>query len=353
MPSQKDWSFHPLWGLCVTRCEGLADPIFGDATIVSRDFITTRASPNAQAAALISGGGFKQVLEQSGASRVGSVDTLDLVEKSPGCFIAVNRKKAEDAQRYAQSIRAFLTGTYVKSGGAAKGFSMDPRSMFWSAIPDRVWQTSDGRMSCNYRVSASNHLHLTPVTSTQEQLRTSWSSAGPAYGTWSISKSDALADVLIGNLRNKLHMRIRDACIVLSRAMESSDSIALTLFGAVALETLLGGGGFSDMEAMATCLFSGDLGPEEIAALFTDRHKLAHQAIVPESDEKKARQIFAAWAVLFGACEIARAMQQPSTEGFMAHLRGRVEARALAGRFRQQGANELADNIERQATQIK
>lgn len=46
-------------------------------------------------------------------------------------------------------------------------------------------------------------------------------------------------------------------------------------------------------------------------------------------------------------------MQAPSIEGLIAHLRGRVAARAVADSFRQQGENELADRIQMQATYLK
>lgn len=249
-------------GLRVSRCSGLSEPIFADATVVSREFISSRASPHTEAAKLLSGGGFRELLEHQGTTQVGGVRVEDLAEKPPGCYIAVNRKKPEDALRYAQSIRAFLTATYVRTGGRVRGLSMDPRSMFWSAIPGRVWQNPDDTVSCNYHITTSNCLHLTPVEVTQDELRSSWVKGEAIAGSWTISKSDALAAVLVGNPRNGLHMRIRDACVVLSRAMESPDSIILTLFGSVALETLLGHGDFSTLEKMCVCLFSGERGPE-------------------------------------------------------------------------------------------
>jgi hypothetical protein len=147
----------PLWGLNIVGDDGLDKPIYGDATLVSRDFVVSRASPKPEAAHLLSGGGFRDFLVRTEAN-LSHVSVDNLVEMAPGSFIAVRRKKDDEAARYAQSIRAFLSGSYVLTGGQPKGFSMNPWSMHWSAIPTRVWQTADGRTSCDYEISLASCL---------------------------------------------------------------------------------------------------------------------------------------------------------------------------------------------------
>jgi hypothetical protein len=343
------WKFYPLWGLDVVDDQGLESPIFGDATIVSRQFIAGRASGNRQAAHLLSGGGFRDFLRQSNAQFT-HVSAENLVEMPPGAYIAVRRKKDDEAARYGQSIRALLTSSFVKTGGQVKGFSMNPWSMHWSAIPNRVWVTADGRTSCEYAISVSNCLHLRPLMITQDDLRASWNSGTPVCGTWRVSREDALSGALVGTWKSlsPLRQRIRDASIVMSRAMESPDNAILTLFGTVSLEILFGSqAGFQDLEELANSLFSGEQGPDEISNMISNRHQVAHRALSPDT-EGQTREVGAGWFLLIAAAEIARYVS--SVDEFIEHLRGRVEAARMAERLRTQGQDELARQVIQQST---
>jgi hypothetical protein len=343
------WKFFPIWGLNVVDDQGLESPIFGDATIVSRQFIASRASSNPEAANLLSGGGFRDFLQRNN-TQLSHVSVEDLVEMPPGAYIAVRRKKDDDAARYGQSIRALLTSTFVKTGGQVKGFSMNPWSMHWSAIPKRVWMTADDRTSCEYTISVSNCLHLRPLLITQDALRKSWSTGTPVCGTWRMFQEDALSNALVGPWQSlsPLKQRIRDASIVMSRAMESPDNAILTLFGTVSLEILFGSKtGLKDLEELANSLFSGERGPDEISSMISNRHQVAHRALSPDS-EGQAREVGAGWFLIIAAAEIARHVS--SVDDFIAHLRNRVEAAKVAARFRAQGNDELAEQVIRQAT---
>lgn len=349
----KGWICYPIWGLeMVENGHGLDLPVFGDATIVTRTFLQKFAPSDSMCAALMSGGGLRQVLEIGPSEMAGPAPIERLIDIPPGAFIAVRRQSPDDAVRYAASIRAFLTATAVLSSGQAKGFSLTPLPLQWSAMPFQIRLNAAGLLEAQYQIVASNFIHLTPVLVSHKQLRDSWENGTPVQGTWNIHKEGPLSKVLVGdgNLLSGLRRRVRDAASTLARAMESTDTTMSTLFGVVALETLLKGAtDFKELEDMATSIFDSASGPAEISRLFSNRHRVAHEAKGPSDGEAQhSQEIAAAWAlILVGAMASEDLTTVPQ---FIEHLRGRVLARRLAKQLRDKGEDDLADKVELAAT---
>src|SRR6478735_5408422 len=130
----KGWTLFPLWGLEMAENGfGLDQPIFDDATIVSPSFLKRFSPPDATSQALFRGTGLRELLEAGGTEMVGPAPTAQLLEVTPGAFIAVRRRDPDDALRYAENIRALLTGSLVLTSGQAKGVSLTPLPLHWSA----------------------------------------------------------------------------------------------------------------------------------------------------------------------------------------------------------------------------
>jgi hypothetical protein len=255
----KGWNCFPLWGLeMAENGHGLDNPIFGDATIVSRTYLQKYAPADPIAAALLSGGGLRAAIEDS-AEFAGPAPIDRLIDIPPSAFLAVRRSKVDDATRYAESIRALLTASAVLTSGVPKGFSLTPLPLQWEASPGRARLDDGGKLQIDYRITASNFIHLTPIRVCHRQLSDAWQSGSTIQGTWRLSKDDALSKVLVGDWSSLtgLRRRIRDAASTLARAMESTDNALSTLFAVVALEILLkdGASDFAAMEEMAGCIF--------------------------------------------------------------------------------------------------
>lgn len=349
----KGWFCFPLWGLeMADNSFGLESPIFGDATLVPRSFVQRHAPHDPISEAMFSGGGLREALEKSPQLFQGPAPIDWLIDIPPGAFIAVRRKTKEDALRYAATIRAFLTGTAVMTSGTPKGFAMTPLSLHWAAVPSAVRMDAQGQLQIDYIPVAGNFIHHQPIRVTHRHLSESWKHGSTVSGTWSISKDGPFAKVLIGSAGSLTHLqlRVRDAASTLARAMESTDMAISTLFGVVALESLLkdGGSDFKEMEQLASCIFESATGPGEIARLFANRHKVAHEAKAPEGQAEHSQEIAAAWALVYLA---AIASSELSTvDEFLEHLRGRVLARRTAKLLEEAGKPDLAETVQKAAT---
>ncbi|WP_148314151.1 hypothetical protein [Sorangium cellulosum] len=349
----KGWSCYPIWGIeLADNAIGLEKPIFGDATLVTRAYVQTFAPADPVAASMLSGGGVRQALDKS--SFAGSAPIERLIDIPPGAFIAVRRSKPEDAVRYAESVRALLTATSVLTSGQGKGFAMTPLPLHWAAVPSYVRLNQAGQLQIDYHMVVNNFIHLQPIRVTHKQLRDSWNSGSTIQGSWTISREHALSKALIGDWGSlsPLRRRVRGAACTLARAMESTDPTLSTLFTVVALESLLkeGASGFAEMAELAACIFEGPNGPADIARLFGNRHKVAHEAISPAGTADHAKEIFAAWALVFLAAMSAEALTSPAQ--LLEHLRGRVLARRIAKRLRENGRTDLAAEVENEAKQL-
>lgn len=351
----KGWFCFPIWGLeMADNGFGLENPIFGDATLVSPAFLKHQSPQDPRARAMFAGGGLREILEQSPDQSVGPAAVDRLIDIPPGAFIAVRRKKLEDAQRYSETIRAFLTATAVLTSGQPKGFSTSPLPLHWAAIPSAVRLSAQGELQIDYKIAINNFIYHEPIQVSHRHLSESWKHGSPVHGTWSISKEKPFAKVLVGdaNSLTSLQLRIRDAASTLARAMESTDMAVSTLFGVVAIESLLrsGASDFKEMEQLTSCIFDSPAGPSEIARLFANRHKVAHEAKSPQGQREHSLEIATAWAFIYLAAIASDDIV--SVDEFLEHLRGRVLARRVAKQLREKGKNDLAEAVEQAATLI-
>lgn len=351
----KGWTCYPIWGIeLAENGHGLEKPIWGDATLVTRGFLEKHAPAHPVAAPLFSGGGLRQVLENGPSPYVGPAPIERLIDIPPGAFIAVRRKDPDDAVRYAESIRALLTATAVLTSGQGKGFAMTPLPLHWAAIPSRVRLDPSGNLQIDHQMVVNSFIHLTPVRVTHRQLSESWDKGTPISGQWHIHKDHPLSKALIGSwdTLSPLRRRVRDAASTLARAMESTDMTVSTLFSVVALEGLLkdGASDFKEMEELVSCIFEGPNGAPDISRLFGNRHKVAHEARVPNKTIEHGKEIAAAWGLVLLAAMASEQMTSPAQ--LLDHLRGRVLAKRLAKRFRENNKGDLAAEVELAATAL-
>jgi hypothetical protein len=303
----KGWIFYPLWGLELEENGfGLEKPIFGDATLVTRNFIVARSPSNPIAANVLSGGGLKSMLKASGADFAGPAPIERLIDIPPDSFIAVRRANPNDGAKYAESIRALFTSSAVLTSGVAKGFAMTPLALHWAAIPARVMLDGNGLPQTRYSVAVSNFIHLTPLRVTHKSLREAWQTGTAIQGTWRMFKDDVLSKALVGDWSSLsgLRKRIRSCASTLARAMDSSDMTLSTLHAVAALEMLLkdGKADFREMEEMATAIFEGPNGPPEMQRLFRYRHQIAHEA----GNERTTKNTHSKWRPPGSQCAIPR-----------------------------------------------
>lgn len=343
----KGWICYPVWGLAMAPNNiGLDRPIFGDATIVPPTFLHQYAPSHSVTAALFAGAGLRQVLSTGPKPYEGPAPLDQLIDLAPAAFIAVRRRDPDDAARYAESIRALLTGTYVLTSGLVKGFAGSPLPLHWSSVQSRVQLDERGHLQADFRMVVSNFVHLIPLQVTHEELHASWNNGTPISGTWKLHKDHALSKVLVGDWKSLggLAKRVRTAASTLTRAMESTDSTMSTLFGVVALESLLkGAADFKEMESMAQCIFEGPNGSAEVARLFSNRHKVAHEAKEPTGGAH-VHELGVTWAIILMAAHACDHLG--GADEFIAHLRGRILAARVAANMRELGNPEVAAQVE-------
>jgi len=351
----KGWICYPLWGLKLAdNGFGLDKPIFGDATIVTPSFVAKHGPTDPTGAAMLSGAGLSDVLDATSSDSVGPAPTSNFVEVPPHSFIAVRRSHPEVAAKYAQSIRSLLTASCVLSSGHIKGFSLSPLALHWATIPTQVRLDANDNLQAEYKVIVNNAIHLTPVGVTHKALRDSWENGLPVIGTWKLHREDTLSKVFVGdwNSLSPLRKRLRSAASTLARAMEFTDPTVSTLHAVVSVEMLLkeGGTGFRELEELATCAFDGQNGPPEIGRLFSQRHKIAHEAATRDDHEQHAQELSAVWMLLLLAAHVSDSVS--SVEGLLRHLRGRIRARQTAEDLCELGYSELAQQVRHAATML-
>jgi hypothetical protein len=342
------WKYFPIWGLRILDDVGIHCPIFGDATLVSRTFIERHASTDPATSALLAGRGLREILEKQGRKEVEPAPLDRLLEAPPDSFVAVCRANPDDAYQYAQSIRALLTGTAALTSGVAKGFTTDPRSLYWAAVPTVVQANPAGETSTTYTVNVSNLVRLTPLSVHHADLLNSWQKGTPVSGRWVLSSESGLGGVLVGSYGSlsSLRKRIRDSAVILARAMEAGDLSLSILLSVVALEALLkeGNSSFDDLRQLTHAVFEDRNGPERIDRMIENRHSFAHAGCISRSAKDHSVDIVAAWVVLEFAARISA--QIKTTQGFLEHMRERALGLRTAESLRQKGWAELAKEVE-------
>lgn len=284
------WHLSPLYGLSLEDDDGLDDPIFGDATLVSRDWLVEKcreAGTKGQALEMISQGAWTGFLERWTVP----APREHLVELPPHSLVAVRRSDVEQAERYAASIRAFLTAMVFLRGRSDKGFASAPFEVSWSIRPKSLRTLSSGAPESAFQVQSNNHVFMTPVSVNKSALRQSWRTGATmpltADRTWDVDSDTPVARLLTGQgtagrrgLMRGVGIHLADACCA-HRPMEQIHAAISSM------EMSLAASSFKELEEVAFAFLPRADNRSDFKSIVKARNAFIHEGRMPPNDDAR------------------------------------------------------------------
>lgn len=286
MPKQNNWKFFPLYSLKVTDDDGLADPIFTGATIVSPEFMdtyTVKASGQAEGHKYFTGKPFASIFPEDSPAFLAAPKAY-LFEHAPHSWIAVSREDQDQAEDCAARILAFLTASMVLRGNVVASFASTARALAWSTATEKVYSRPDGRLECTTKILANNHVLMNPLVVSKAVLRDSYRTgtemtfqinAKHSVRTWDIYKDRPLANICFypkGETAN-----LTTALVHLVRACCAQDVLVQIQMAVTALELIVGTQVFADLKHTAHAFLHTSKDRGKLTDILTARHEWVHQ----------------------------------------------------------------------------
>lgn len=345
----KPWSFYPLYGLEVRQqTKGLSAPIFGDATILSYDYLHDwcREHADTRGIPLILGA---KARDQMIVPDLPGASADRLIEATPDSFIAVCRKKEEESTRYARSIRAFMTATLILHARVRAGFTMTPWSLFWHLQPTRVWMGKQG-LSGNRNVVANEHIVRIPISVTEEALQKSWdvgTTLDCQHEKWHIHKESLPAKILIGPAKslNKLRLSLRDAASALAAGMESHDLRTLILVAVVSMERFFHSDGFEELRQFTRIFNQDPKQRDDVNEIIDWRNLTAHEGFGYGEPSRELANKAILWAWMFFSIAASLSQNFGTREEMIQYLRTQVRIAGISEELRSHGHDQLATEL--------
>lgn len=343
------WKLFPLYGLQIDDDDGLAHPLFRDATLIShKSAMTLVAQISSQAHA--------DVLSRPMTPELHDGKTLPpieyLVEVPPDSMIAVRCEKDDDALMRAKEIRAFLSATLMLRGGTLTAFASHPSALTWSVDHSSLYVGKDGLHRATRTVGLNPNVVRNRLTVTKQALRTSWkcgegllTSAQP----WDIHSIHPVSEILAGRKSGKqwlaelriIGVRINDACC--ANLPQHRLQMAVST-----IESLMRTQKFEVVQDRARTWGLATLNGPSFEEVLDARHQFVHKGRLPKDPEKYATAgLVSAWILYDFAC--AFAMRYPSGDEWDAFLNHRVHNAKLfkiVEGFAQDRAKDIRTSLE-------
>lgn len=290
----RNWRFFPLYGLTISDdTSGLNDPLFGDATLLSRDAMLTLSRDktlNAEAADILAGKPMTQVL---GPEKLSNLNVpLELaIDYQPHSFIAVRREKKEDGEDYARRICSFLTACLYLRSRTAASFAMRPDVLTWALVPKGIRTNAAGQLESTIQVVSNDRVLKKPITVSKDDLRQSWNKGRSLQVTfkpgetknWDISKELPISPICLGKKNNA--ERLSNAALHLLNANCVREPNLQVQMAVSAMEIMFGTNEFGALKRMFETFLPGSQQKSDLHDLLKARHTFVHQgAFLSESD---------------------------------------------------------------------
>ncbi|MBN2435506.1 MAG: hypothetical protein JXK07_09615 [Spirochaetes bacterium] len=286
------WSFFPLYGLIINGDDGLSDPLFGDATLVSRETVVQlveKENPNAKN--ILCHGKMTDIAPDLDWSKI-PVPKAHLVEIVPHSYIAVKTQSTQNAtERRVTMIRVFLSAMMVLRGNLLKVFSGDSMDVAWSMMAGNI-QVESGKPASSARIVLTNEKAVvTPLEVSKDALRKSWETGSDIPNQrgiqWDIGKMYPVSRLLTikhkGKRQNKLAnigVHIVQSC--LSRASSAQLAMAVTAY-----ELLMFTHNFKKLKERMTPFFSHGNQLDMLSDIFEARHSWTHEGKILSKEMEK------------------------------------------------------------------
>lgn len=334
MTDLRNWHLFPLYGLAITDDDGLRDPIFRTATLVSAEWVAgmaTNATGHEEAARILSGA---TLVSDLGGDRLNhlAADPKHVVECQPHSYIAVRNDSRKDAAHHAARVRSMLSACVVLTGGILKSFSPSPLSLAWSTVPIKIHE-HQGRLTAKTRITLNEHTFLRPEHASKAELRQSWRDGSSMLMNdgrqWNISSEHAFAKVLCGDsgAKTDLKQRLQAGGIQLNEASNTLFPMAQIQMSVAALEIVLGSNSFSKLESVIKTFLPEKGDRRDLRRVLSARNLFVHEGKVPSEDDQKflvGKSLLLGWVFLSLGCGLAE--RRKTLGGYEAEL----DARRLA-----------------------
>ena len=331
----KDWKLFPLYGLLLEADDGLEDPVFGDATLVSREHLVK----------MLRNSGMKDpVVEMIGQGAWSSflAEHWDLVpaprehlfELAPHSLIAVRRKQPDQAERYAANVRAFLTAMVFLRGRVDKGFGGRPLDVAWSLEPKLTQLThlaGGGAPQSAFEVQANNHVFMNPVVVRKQELRDSWRTGCvmplPGGQHWDIHNEAPLIRLMIGPGSAGRRAALRNIAVHLANACCAPRPMEQLHAAISAMEMSLMASSFKELEEFAFSFLPRADNRSDFQAVVKARNAFIHEGRVQATeDAKKLARVGLILAYAFLDVAVGFLDSLGNAEKFYRFLRAQADA---------------------------
>lgn len=300
------WSFVPLYGLLITDDrDGVESPIFGDATLVSREWyvgeVRKRAADENEASLLTGPVGDATIDGQS-------IPKTQLVQLVPHSYIAVRRQPA-DALQQAEKIRALLTATMFLRAGYMAGFAFSASHVTWTAQEHMAFIQPGGQVLVQRAFRTNQHVFSIPLEVDKARIRRSWET-GEAMSLstgdeWDISSAHPVCSLLTSCPRTKRERRLCDLAIHLARTSCTPDPMNRLQMALTGLELALWTTEHKVLKRRAFAVLLKPKDQDRLDEVLLARHDFVHEGKVPP--EGKANDL-AVTALIFAYSFFDRAV---------------------------------------------
>lgn len=350
------WKLLPLYGLKISDDDGLKDPLFGDATLVSLEsaYELVGESSDSKYAGVMIRPLTDEVFPESMPPK------KYLLEVTPDSFIAVRRDKGDDAVLRAAEIRALLTAVQVLRGKRLGAFTDKPTSLAWSLEHKHIGADKHGKLHTQKLFRINEHVTLKPITLSKRDLRASWldgsslqpDPSGPI--AWDIHQDHPLSRLLgkrecrssWGIKLRKLACHLNDACCALT--LEHQVLMAITC-----LEGIFCTGG-NHQKLLPRLQVFAPRAPDQtltVESLLYARNQYVHQGEALEDPEKYAKfALVMSWVFLDIAANFVIA--RPRQEEWEAHIEMLIHHQAAMKIMVEHYSAQVADEMRRRMWEV-
>lgn len=273
------WQFFPIYGVRIDDDDGLHAPIWGDATLISRDNLTRLVQHGAEAMhPLLVHGKVSEALDLKELDSIGNMESL--VEIVPKSYVAVRHRSSNEAsQRRANRVRALLNATLFLRGKRATAFCGDSREYAWFLSAQGILVEPRKKVEASLRPFVNPNIVQRDLHVSKESLRRSVKYGTPieadGTSTWDIHEKHAVCTLLNSSKQSKFEERLVGAALLTQDAACTPSEFSKLQMAVTAVERVLNTSSYQLLERRARCFVVSER--PNIQTILAKRHELTHE----------------------------------------------------------------------------
>lgn len=340
-----NWILFPLYGLTITEPDAwLAEPLFEDSTLVSREALRAHLTKTVdpRAVPLLSHGKLSDALGPKMAD-IGPVDRL--VEIEPASYIAVRDKKdLGKTTRRATEIRTLLSATLALRGLRIQSLSGNPSQVAWFIAPREIILHASKAPATNIAPVFNEHVLRETLEVTQTDIRKSLKDGTPIPNSrgwyWDLHGTHPVCQLFLSKVTD-FQKRLLNMAIQIQEAGCAAPYETQIQGAVAALEVLLKPESFKELRKAVKAFFPGGDQASRIERLVSVRHRITHEGTSRGEDEtnKVVAQhgLMMAWTLLDIATAFEKAGFTTAFDDYVRMLIASAELDEKLGRVGHEG----------------